>query len=33
VKTLIASFGATKLSEITSDKYADLMAQAEALNG
>jgi LAS superfamily LD-carboxypeptidase LdcB len=33
VKTLIASFGATKLSEITSDKYAELMAQAEALNG
>ena len=33
VKQLIASFGATKLSEISTDKYADLMAQAEALNG
>jgi hypothetical protein len=33
VKTLIASFGATKLSEIPNEKYADLLAQAEALNG
>lgn len=33
VKKLIASYGATKLSEITSEKYADLMAEAEALHG
>lgn len=33
VKQLIASFGATRLSEISTDKYAELMAQAEALNG
>ena len=31
VKVLIAKFGAKKLTDITADKYADLMAQAEAL--
>lgn len=31
VKGLIAKFGAKKLTDITADKYADLMAQAEAL--
>ena len=33
VKKLIASYGATKLSEINTEKYADLMAEAEALHG
>ncbi len=33
VKKLIAAFGATRLSEISTDKYADLMAEAEALHG
>jgi hypothetical protein len=31
VKNLIASFGATKLTEVDKSKYADLMAAAEAL--
>lgn len=31
VKALIASFGATKLTEIDKSQYADLLAKAEAL--
>jgi hypothetical protein len=31
VKNLIAAMGATKLTEVSADKYAELLAQAEAL--